>query len=303
MRLGLCCLFKEEPIKFKTTTVTYLKKIRDKKGDWIEYVDNIVLNNVSSLKKAIEYCSDHNIGDFRINSNFLPCCTHRDTTYDIQDLPSSEKIIKDLLNIKEYASNKDVRLSFHPDQFVVLSSPNDDVVENSLKDIEYHTKVALLVGADTINIHGGGGYGDKEGALKRFRKSFSKLTDEASGLLTVENDDKVYTPEDLLPLCRDLSIPLVYDVHHHRCLKGSLTIDEATDYALKTWNREPLFHISSPINGWNEKHTNRHHDYIDIGDFPKIWLEIDQLTIEVEAKDKELAIAKLQHDLRLLEGV
>jgi UV DNA damage endonuclease len=62
--------------------------------------------------------------------------------------------------------------------------------------------------------------------------------------------------------------------------------------ALATWDREPLFHISSPLKGWDEPQPNRHHDYIDIRDFPMFWRALD-VTVEVEAKAKELAVKRL----------
>jgi UV DNA damage endonuclease len=98
-------------------------------------------------------------------------------------------------------------------------------------------------------------------------------------------------------VCKKLKIPLVYDIHHHRCLSDALSVDDVTEMAAKTWNREPLFHLSSPLEGWNGPHPERHHDYIDIKDFPKCWYKLEILTIEVEAKAKELAVAKLRQEL------
>jgi len=89
---------------------------------------------------------------------------------------------------------------------------------------------------------------------------------------------------------------LVYDVHHHRCLPDGLSLAEATARARQTWKSEPLFHISSPLEGWDGPKPERHHDYINAADFPKEWLGWP-LTVEVEAKAKELAIARLQRDL------
>jgi UV DNA damage endonuclease len=110
--------------------------------------------------------------------------------------------------------------------------------------------------------------------------------------LTLENDDKVYTPSDLLPVCADTDVPLVYDVHHHRCLPDGLSIEAATEKAVTTWNREPLFHISSPLEGWAGPKPERHHDYIHPADFPPEWKQ-RRLTVEVEAKAKELAVLRL----------
>ena len=115
--------------------------------------------------------------------------------------------------------------------------------------------------------------------------------------LTLENDDTTYTPADLLPLCRAAGVPLVYDVHHHRCLADGVSVERTTAAAMRTWNREPLFHVSSPIAGWSGAQPRRHHDYIDASDFPDCWRR-RSITVEVEAKAKELAVLRLRDELR-----
>jgi UV DNA damage endonuclease len=221
--------------------------------------------------------------------------THPVCKYKIEDLPSSDQIFSLFEECKKMAENNDVRLGFHPDQFVVLNSPREDVVEKSVEDLLYHAYLSELVGADVINIHGGGVYGDKAEALRRLRETISKLPVGITSRLTLENDDKSYTPSDLLPLCEDLSIPLVYDIHHHRCLPDTLSEEEASKRAYETWDREPLFHISSPKEGWQGPKPSRHHDYIDIKDFPTFWKKMLPLTVEVEAKAKECAVKHLRN--------
>lgn len=72
---------------------------------------------------------------------------------------------------------------------------------------------------------------------------------------------------------------------------------EITERARKTWPAEPLFHISSPLAGWDGPKPQRHHDYIDAADLPEEWLGWS-LTVEVEAKAKELAVTRLIDDLK-----
>ena len=296
IRLGLCCFFAEQPIKFSTTTATHLLKMQ--REEQLQKLSRLCLANAQALRQAYESCAGAGIGCFRINSQILPLKTHPKAGYQVKELPDGKKIIAVLRECGDLLRQHSLRASFHPDQFVVLNSPNPQTVTNSIAEIEYQAEVAEWVGVDVINIHAGGGYGDKKSALERFALGFSRLSQAARKRLTVENDDRTYTPSELLPVCHQLKIPLVYDVHHHRCLPDKLNIKEATDAAISTWNREPLFHLSSPIAGWQGEHPNRHHDYIDFTDFPGYWLTLTtDITIEVEAKAKELAVLRLKGDL------
>ncbi|OGK13204.1 MAG: UV damage repair endonuclease UvsE, partial [Candidatus Riflebacteria bacterium GWC2_50_8] len=216
IRLGLCCLFKQQPIKFSTTTATHLLKLT--REQQLLKLSRLCAGNAEALVQAFNFCADAGIGCFRINSQILPLKTHPQITYRVEDLPEGKKIIAAFRKCGDLLRKHGLRASFHPDQFVVLNSPNPQTVASSLAEIEYQTEVAEWVGVDVINVHGGGGYGDKKSALKRFAEGFAQLSPPAKQRLTLENDDKTYTPSELLPLCRELKIPLVYDVHHHRCL-------------------------------------------------------------------------------------
>jgi len=298
IRLGLCCVFKEAPIKFKQATGRYLTRF-DRK-EQLERLSAICRHNGESLLQAVTFCRDNGIGDFRVNSQILPLKTHPDCGYDIEELPDSRQIIQQFEACGEFCRGNHIRTSFHPDQFILLSALNPEIVKNSIKDLVYQAQVAEWIGADVINIHGGGAYGDKKSSLKRLADQITRIPDRVQSRLTLENDDRTYTPKDLLPLCRDTGTPMVYDVHHHRCLGDDLRIEAATEAAIKTWNREPLFHLSSPIDGWKSQQAARtirsHHDYIDSADFPECWTHLD-ITIEMEAKAKELAIFKFKKDL------
>ncbi len=294
LRLGLCCQFVREPIKFRTTTATAL--LRLSRPAQLARLANLCRANAEALLAALEFCASHDIGAFRIISQILPVKTHPEAGYGMDELPGGADIIARFRECGRFARTNNLRLSFHPDQFVVLNSPNPQTVASSLAELNYQAEVAEWVGADTINLHGGGAYGDKAAALDALRRTIERLPDPVRSRLTLENDDRIYTPADLLPVCADASAPLVYDVHHHRCLPDGLGVAEITERARKTWQAEPLFHISSPLAGWDGPQPARHHDYIDAGDFPVEWLGWP-LTVDVEAKAKELAVAKLIADL------
>lgn len=294
IRFGLCCMFRDQPIKFRTTTAAAIGKM--KRADGLAKLSALCMANADALLASLQFCGDHGIGCFRINSQILPLKTHPECGYAIDELPETDEIIRRFKKCGRFAKKHHLRTSLHPDQFVVLNSARPEVVDKSIEELEYQSEVAEWVGADVMNIHGGGAFGDKQKALADFAHNLKRLSRRARSRLTIENDDRTYTPADLLPLCRAEGIPLVYDVHHHRCNRDELSEEEATEQAIATWKREPMFHISSPIDGWRGPHPERHHDFIAIKDFPNCWRELD-LTVEVEAKAKELAILKLKKEL------
>ena len=51
-----------------------------------------------------------------------------------------------------------------------------------------------------------------------------------------------------------------------------------------------------PAGGLERAETERHHDFIDVKDFPESWRR-KRITVEVEAKAKELAVKKLLREL------
>jgi UV DNA damage endonuclease len=294
IRFGLCCIFRDQPIKFRTTTAAAIARM--KQADALVKLSGLCMANADALLASLQFCADNGIGCFRINSQVLPLKTHPECGYAVDGLPEGDEIIRRFKKCRRFAKRHNLRTCFHPDQFVVLNSSRPDVVAKSIEELEYQSEVAEWVGADVVNIHGGGAYGDKQKALAAFARNLKQLSRRVRSRLTAENDDRTYTPADLLPLCHAEGIPLVYDVHHHRCNQDGLSEEEATEQTIATWKREPMFHISSPLEGWRGPKPERHHDFIDPRDFPVFWHALD-LTVEVEAKAKEVAVLKLMRQL------
>lgn len=291
IRLGLCCLFVRAPIRFRTTTAAALLRMPRKSA--LLKLSGLIRHNAESLAAAVQYCAANGIGAFRVNSGILPVKTHPRAGYTLAQLPEAEALLAGLEAAGRLAKHNGIRLSLHPDQFVLLGSEDEAITRSSLDELESQAELAEIIGADVVNIHAGGGYGDKAAALSRLVRRLDMLSGRARSRLTIENDDRVFTPSDLIPFCKCAGIPFVYDVHHHRCLPDGLTIEQAATMAVSTWNREPVFHISSPRNGWNGPHPERHHDYISARDVPRSCPRL-RITLDVEAKAKELAVKRLR---------
>ncbi|MEP6571805.1 MAG: UV DNA damage repair endonuclease UvsE [Gemmatimonadota bacterium] len=292
VRLGLCCQFLDSPIKFRTATHTYVSTLTPARRR--AYLQDILLSNARTLALAVRRCHELGIGAFRINSQIAPLATHPKTGYTLDAIDRNAEIIPAFRSAGALARELDIRLSFHPDQFVVLNSARETVVQSSVTEMNLQATMAELVGADTLTLHGGGMTGGKPAALERLALGVERLGAGARLRLALENDDRQFAPADLLPLCNELKVPLVYDVHHHRCLPDGLSVADASTLARATWGtREPWMHISSPRDGWAAANPRPHADYIDPADFPVEWRGM-RITVDVEAKAKERAVLAMR---------
>lgn len=306
-RFGLCCTFVDQPqFKFRTTTVAHLSTLSARDTTSVlarEYYRGIIINNLSTLEDVLHWCSAHTIRAFRVNSDLFPRATHPLVVPWIEELLGEEVILDQCTRIRDTARKLDIRLSEHPDQFLVGNSLRGDVVNGTIAELEWRGRLGDLLGYDVICLHAGSGLPDRESALWRWEATLERLSHRVLNKLALENDDRAFTPADILPGCLAWGIPLIYDVHHHRVHPDSLSIAEATEFAVASWGeREPYFHLSSPRDGWDCRDARPHHDLIDSEDWPSEWLAMYQaavpFTVDIEAKAKERAVFAAMRSIR-----
>ena len=73
LRLGLCCQFAAEPIKFRATTATAMLRLPEPAR--LARLAELCRANAEALLAALEYCARHGIGAFLIISQILPVKT------------------------------------------------------------------------------------------------------------------------------------------------------------------------------------------------------------------------------------
>jgi UV DNA damage endonuclease len=275
------------------TNRSMIKKTFDEKG--LKYASELSLLNTSDLIKIIKWNDSNGIKFFRISSEIFPWSSE----YNLEDLPDFSSIKKNLENVGSLALKLGHRLTFHPGPFNKLSSPNDNIVSNTIKDLETHGKIFDLMGFEKttynkINIHIGAAYDDKKTSLYTFNKNLEKLSDSVRMRLTVENDDKesLYSTLELYNgLYKVSGVPIVFDYHHHKFCTGGQSEEDALLLALSTWeNIKPVTHYSeSRSDEYREKcKPQAHSDFI----YNKINNYNQKFDCMIEAKMKEQALIK-----------
>lgn len=287
MNIGYACINLSLGKKI-TTNRTMVKRTFLAKG--LDYVSDLVLQNVADLERIIDWNEENGIKMYRMSSDMFPWATE----YEFTELKDWKAISKILQRCGDKAWLYGQRLSFHPGPFNVLVSPKESVVLNTIKDLEVHGRIMDAMGLsktpyNKINIHCNGVYGDKTTAMDRFCTNFDKLSNSVKSRLTIENDDKasMYSVKDLMYIHNKINIPIVFDYHHHTFNTGDLSEQQALELAISTWPATitPAVHYSESAIG---KKPQAHSDYIQR--MPETY--DNNLDIMVEAKQKDLSILK-----------
>ncbi len=286
--LGLVCITVSKEVRFRTMTRTRYLQFGEKERKTA--LKSIYIDNLHKLNFALTFCQQHSIKLYRMTSNLFPLC-------DMEDGIGSdllEEMSADLAKIGERSAKLGIRIVLHPDQFVVLSSEKPQVVENSIKILQTHARIMDMLGLPRsswalMNIHGG-----KSGRGKELVEVISQLPENIKSRLTLENDENAYSSGEILEVCQNAGIPLVFDAHHHICHEKLDSYDEQSVaqmfYAAKeTWKNPDwqLVHISNGKDAFNDR---KHSDLIT--DMPEVYRKAPW--IEVEAKTKEEALAHLR---------
>ena len=286
MKIGFACMSKEIKTKYKTFRLCNFSESR---------LEETVRYNIQETIRTLKHCAYENIHLFRMSSNLVPFASH-DVTADVNYM----KCIKqDLQYIKQFVSDNDIRLSMHPSQKAcVLSSHKPEIVQNSIKDLEYHYNILNACGDGVITLHVGSKQGGKEVAMQRFIDVYSKLPKYLKDCIALENDDVSYTIDDVMYIHSKTGIPIVLDLHHHYVNKGN---SDLNFYEVKnTWSNNKhkcKIHISSPA---DLNKPRKHADFIDcnyVKDFIDKHKNLDY-DICIEAKCKDLAVKKFREDIK-----
>ena len=259
-KIGFACKWIDEPRQVdgikatdsakqyntSTTTVAWLKRQTPAQAEaklW-----DLVKYNINAVNKLVAKVGelDEHLRMVRIGSDILPLYTYPDFKYFYADRSFRDYAEREFYKVGQTAMERGVRLSFHPGQFCVLASDNDDVVNRSIEEFEYHANMARWMGYGVrfqdfkINVHIAGRKGPQG-----IKDVFGRLSPEARNCITIENDEMSWGIDASLELADTCA--LVLDIHHHWIRTGEYisTQDDRCLRVIDSWRGErPVIHYS-----------------------------------------------------------
>jgi len=274
------------------------------------------LENVDAI---LDYLAKRRIPMYRLSSDLAPYATH-------PDMPQFHGMVAEsdaeLRALGAKARALDIRLSFHPSQFVLLNSPDPELTRKSIWDLSSQAEMLdrMELGPEAVLVtHVGGTYGDVEASRARWAQTWPTLPEHVRRRLVLEHDDIRFSAADTLWIHEQTGVRLVFDYQHFWCLNpAGLDMVESLRRMLATWpdGQRPKIHFSSPRTELREvarvdKKTRRktktlippiwtgHADFTNPFEFARFMRDADGLAFDVmlEGKSKDISLLKLRPDL------
>lgn len=255
---------------------------------------DLISHNLNSLENIIDYNIKNDIKLFRISSDLIPFGSS-----PINNIQWEKIFLSEFNKIGEKIRNSSMRVSMHPGQYTVLNSPNIEVVDRAIEDLNYHTKVLDTLGVGSehkIVLHIGGVYNDKKQAMERFISNYSLLDNKVKERLVIENDDKSYNINEVLEIGKKLNIPVIFDNLHNEI--NSYDKEKSDKYWIskckETWKEKDGYQKIHYSQQNALKKLGSHSNTIRLNEFIRFYESLDREDIDImlEVKDKNLSAVK-----------
>ena len=201
------------------------------------------------LDKVLDYLKSERLDMYRLSSDIAPYATH-------PDMPQFHSMVADsdaeLRAFGAKAKEYDIRLSFHPSQYVLLNSPNPELTRKSIWDLSSQAEMLdrMELGPEAVMItHVGGVYDDHEASRARWIEGWEACPEHVRRRLVLENDDIRFSAADVLWIHERTGVRCVFDYQHMWCLNPErLDMRAVLERFLATWPKgvRPKIHFSSP---------------------------------------------------------
>lgn len=282
------------------TAKTYSQIVEKNPAAALNKVRKTTKDNLISTFRILKHNQGNGVQLYRFSSKMIPLATHP----LLANWDYLQEFVGLFQDMGEYIIANGMRVSFHPDHYTIINSPRAELFQSALNDLNHQYRILEVMGVQKrakMVIHIGGGYNNKEEAINRFKKNWCLLPHELQKTIILENDDKIYSAEEVLDLCESLKTAMVLDIHHYACNKAGQNLTNLLPRIINTWkntDRPPKLHISSPKSPGDMR---SHHDYVNPDDlYPVLMMLRDmnnEIDIMVEAKRKDEAMFELVKSL------
>ena len=275
--------------------------------------------SLEHVDAVLDHLARHRIPMYRLSSDLAPYATH-------PGMPKFHGMVAEsdaeLRAFGAKARALDIRLSFHPSQYVLLNSPDPDLTRKSIWDLASQAEMLdrMELGPEAVLVtHVGGTYGDVPASRARWAETWTTLPEHVRRRLVLEHDDIRFSAADVLWIHERTGVRLVFDYQHFWCLNPErLDMVETVRRILRTWPDDvrPKLHYSSPRTEFRalkrrDRATKRlknvqlppvwtgHADFTNPFEFARFMRDLDGLVFDVmlEGKAKDLSLLKLRPDL------
>lgn len=273
------------------------------------------------LREIFAYLGKAGLDMYRMSSELAPYVTHPDHPRFHRQLEECEAEIRAL---GEQARKQDLRLSFHPSQYILLASPEERITRASAAEFAWQATMLdwMGLGPEAVVVtHVGGAYDDKPAAMARWIRNYEALPEAVRARIVLENDDRIYGVNEVRWIHDRCGVRLVFDYQHHLIVNPDRTpLREALQTCLGTWPAgvKPKIHFSCPATAYRQvavrggkanetqaapPDVRNHADFVGPFEFAWFMSEVGDLAFDVmlEAKAKDAAVLRLRHDLARLD--
>jgi UV DNA damage endonuclease len=201
------------------------------------------------LHPVLDYLRKNDLDMYRLSSDIAPYATHPDMPQFHGMVAESDAELRAFgAKAREY----DIRLSFHPSQYVLLNSPDPELTRKSIWDLSSQAEMLDRMELDDEAVmvtHVGGVYDDREASRARWIAGYEQCPEHVRRRLVLENDDIRFSASDVLWIHERTGVRLIFDYQHHWCLNPErLDMREALERFVASWPEgvRPKIHFSSP---------------------------------------------------------
>ena len=201
------------------------------------------------LDAVLDYLKSERLDMYRLSSDIAPYATH-------PDMPQFHGMVAEsdaeLRAFGAKARIYDIRLSFHPSQYVLLNAPNPELTRKSIWDLSSQAEMLDRMEQDDEAVmitHVGGVYDDHDASRARWIAGWEQCPEHVRRRLVLENDDIRFSAADVLWIHERTGVRCVFDYQHFWCLNPErLDMRETLERFVATWPAgvRPKIHFSSP---------------------------------------------------------